>query len=470
MSKKPDYEIFDSLGKYMLKEKGITNSSSEKINNFCNAILRLPDSSTDAENLCKQFVHFFKLLYEEYNDPTISDNRNKYPEFLNYWLNSQFRAKNIKISPESKFYKYFINNYDKYVEENILKDKLYHIEDKYFNKMHMLYEFYKKYNEINEAANGGCTKFLDHCKTNYSEAWKKCFSEKDNPFCSALDGFRKFYDENKHSNLSRCNEEGLSSLPELLSPHSYRDTELEANKISNYLIWPTNNDSSIRTSKIKNTQFSKLYELLLLRYSFLFADNKEDKKYNMLKILQEFFQYCNENRGIPSLILFYKEFLKEYYTKNKDEYDEIYRDCSTSPEHTKSYCKVYEDVSTKYSNHLSTIKNIHDEELNEGTEKLQWLISENSSSVIISQLDKGNNILSNITPILVGTMAGGLSILFLLYKFTPFGSWFYSKILKDAETIYNVNGESDQYLFDYNLEFEMDNTENGKIHFSYHPS
>ncbi|SBT02629.1 PIR Superfamily Protein [Plasmodium ovale curtisi] len=135
----------------------------------------------------------------------------------------------------------------------------------------------------------------------------------------------------------------------------------------------------------------------------------------MLEIVQQFFHYCNENKGNPNLFSFYKEFFLEYYKKNKEKYNTIYEYCSTL-ENTKSYCKDYKDISSLYSNHLSTIKNIHDEELNEGTETLQWLISENSSSAIISQLDKGNNILSNITPILVGTMAGGLSFLFFLYK------------------------------------------------------
>lgn len=67
----------------------------------------------------------------------------------------------------------------KCVEKNILNDKLYHMDDKYFNKIHILYEFYKVYIEINSAVDGSCSKFLNHCKDNYIAAWKRCFSEND---------------------------------------------------------------------------------------------------------------------------------------------------------------------------------------------------------------------------------------------------------------------------------------------------
>lgn len=156
--------------------------------------------------------------------------------------------------------------------------------------------------------------------------------------------------------------------------------------------------------------------MISLQYNFLGGYFEEEKRSGMLDILRQFFHYCNENKGIPKLSSFYKEFIAEYYKNNKEEYGKIYEFCSTLLKNTESYCKIYQHICTHYINHLSTIKNIKQEEIDEGTEALQWLISEYSSAAIILQLGKDNNVLSNITPILVGTVPGGFLILFFLYK------------------------------------------------------
>lgn len=83
----------------MSKEKEIVGNSGEQINKFCATISYISENSADAVTLCKQFISFFTLLHSEYKDTTPVDTSDKYPEFLNYWLNNQFRAKNIKIIP-----------------------------------------------------------------------------------------------------------------------------------------------------------------------------------------------------------------------------------------------------------------------------------------------------------------------------------------------------------------------------------
>ncbi|SBT74193.1 PIR protein [Plasmodium ovale] len=465
------YEIFGDLVKYELKESEIQENSSESVNFFCNAILRLPGSTTDAVNLCKKFVHFFTILNLAYSDPTTTVNSNKYREYLNYWLNSQVRARNISATMKSSFYRYLINNYSKYGTGDKLKDKIYHIDDTYFFRINLLYQLYKIYNELNIGKNKNCSKSIDDFKTCYTVAWKKCFSDKDDNFCSALDGFKKLYESRKNSILTVCSKEGLSSLPQLVQPQLFNDADDGAENIGNHLIMSKINNATVGLSKIKSLKYPKLYELLSLRYNFLLVYYEDEKRCYMMKILREFFLYCNEHRGISNLLSFYKEFFREFYNKNKVEYNEIFNYCSSSTNTPpKEYCTDYLYCSKEFEKHLSTIKDIEEKHFDNGAEALHWLISDNASDSIILQLGKDNNILSNITPMLVGTAAGGLLILFFLYKFSPFGSWFHSKILKNDETLYNFNEESDQYLFENNSEHETNNPNNAKIHLSYNPA
>ncbi|SBS90676.1 PIR Superfamily Protein [Plasmodium ovale curtisi] len=372
MSGKPDYEIFKDLNKNILKEKLIDRNSNGHNDFFCNQIYLHSDYSTDAVNLCKEFVHFFTILNSEYSETITNGTRSKYPEFLNYWLNHQFQARNISTL-KSDFCDILKTNYHIYGAKNTSNDKINIINDPYFTRINLLYELYKTYYELSSGNNPSCSKFLHDCKTHYTVAWKKCFSEDDPQFCDALKTFKQLYEVNKNSFFPLCQIEGINSLPQLVSPQQTKAGDGKSKKI-------------------------------------------EEKRSGMLDILRQFFHYCNENKGIPKLSSFYKEFIAEYYKNNKEEYGKIYEFCSTLLKNTESYCKIYQHICTHYINHLSTIKNIKQEEIDEGTEALQWLISEYSSAAIILQLGKDNNVLSNITPILVGTVPGGFLILFFLYK------------------------------------------------------
>ncbi|SBT55851.1 PIR Superfamily Protein [Plasmodium ovale wallikeri] len=381
---------------------------------FCNQIYLHSDHSTDAVNLCKEFVHFFTLLNSEYSDTITNGTRSKYPEFLNYWLNHQLQARNISTL-KLNFFDILKTYYHIYGAKNTSNDKINIINDPYFTRIYLLYELYKIYYELSSGNNPSCSKFLHNFKTHYTVAWKKCFSEDDPEFCSALKTFKQLYEVNKNSSFPLCQKEGINSLRQLVSPQKTKARDGKSKKIGNYLIYSSYNGATAGLKQIMTKNYSKLYELISLQYNFL----------------------------------------GEYYKNNKEEYGKIYEYCSTLPENTESYCKIYQDICAHYINHLSTIKNIKEEELDQGNEALQWLISEYSCAAIILQLGKDNNILSNITPILVGTVAGGFFILFFL------------KILKSDQTMSNLHEENDQYPLENNSEFYMNNQSDRQIHLSY---
>ncbi|SBT83554.1 PIR protein [Plasmodium ovale] len=455
--------------KHKLRNSQADKYTSDSKNTFCYQLFTILKLSMDSVNLCKDFVSFFTLLNTEYSGAAITGVSNKYPEFLNFWLNRQFRARSISVTPKSTFYQHLINNYKTFEAENKLNNKIHDIDDLHFNKLNSLYEFYKVYYDLKSNNNENCSKFLEHFKKDYTPAWKKCFNENDVEFCKALEKFTKFYEEDKTSISTVCIT-GKSSLPKLLSPRSYQIENKEDKKIGNSLIMGTHNATISGLSKINDKEYSQLHELISLRYNFLAVYNEDEKRSNMLKILQEFFQYCSRNRENSNLFSFFKEFLREYYIKNKSEYGEIYDDCSTSSESIKSYCSIYQGFSEQLRKSLLSINEIEEEDTEDETKIRQSFISYFSSDSIILQLEKDNNLLSNITPILVGTIAGGLLILFFLYKFSSFGSCLHAKILKNEETLYNFNEEIDRDLFENNSELEINNSNNRKIHLSYNPS
>ncbi|SBS92831.1 PIR Superfamily Protein [Plasmodium ovale curtisi] len=468
---KPDYNIFGDLVKHELRSNQADQFSSDYKNTFCYQLFTILNLSIESVNLCKDFVNFFTLLNTEYNDAATTSASNKYPEFLNFWLNRQFQARNISSNDKASIFQILNTNYHEFGAERKLNDKISIIDETYFNKLNLLYELYKIHNSLKSGIRESCANFIKHFKVNYTSAWKKCFTENDDQFCSALDGFQKLYENSRNSMLTVCSKEGLFFLPQLVPPQSSEKAGGGTENIGNHLILSKINNSTVGLSKITSIKYPKLYELLSLQYSFLLVYYEDEKRCYMMKILREFFLYCNEHRGIYNLLLFYKEFFREFYTKNKVEYDQIYNYCSSSTDiPPKEYCTDYLYCKKELGKHLSTIKDIEEKHFDNETEALHWLISDNASDSIILQLGKDNNILSNITPILVGTTAGGLLILFFLYKFSPFGSWLHKKILKNEETFYNFDEENNQYLCENNSELETNNSNNRKIHIYYNPA
>ncbi|SBT55235.1 PIR Superfamily Protein [Plasmodium ovale wallikeri] len=445
------YNIFGDLVKHELRGNKADQFSSDYKNTFCYHLFTILNLSIESVNICKDFVNFFTLLNTEYSGAPITGASNKYPEFLNFLLNRQHRDRNISSNEKASICQILNTNYHELGAESKLNHKISIIDESYFNQLNLLYELYKIHDALKSGIMECCSNFIKHFKVNYTSAWKKCFTENDDQFCSALDGLQKLYENGRNSMLTVCSKEGLFFLPQLVPPQSSED--------------------AVGLSKITPIKYPKLYELLSLQYNFLLVYYEDEKRCYMMKILREFFLYGKEHRGISNLLSFYKEFIREFYAKNKVEYDKIYNYCSSSTDTLqKEYCTDYLYCNKELGKPLSTIKDIEKKHFDIGTETLHWLISDNSSYSIILQLGKDNNILSNITPILVVTTAGGLLILFLLYKFSPFGSWLHKKILKNEETFYNFDEENNQYLCENNSELETNNPNNRKIHIYYNPA
>lgn len=147
----------------------------------------------------------------------------------------------------------------------------------------------------------------------------------------------------------------------------------------------------------------------------LLENNDDINKCNIMEILYEFIKYCNENRNIPSLNSFIKEFFQDFYNGIKGEYEIIYEECSTKTSE-KSYCSKYNELDKQLNVDLYSIKDTIQTQLENKTKSSQHLDSQGLSDGASLYVRGEDNILSNITPIMVGVVVGILFFLFLLYK------------------------------------------------------
>ncbi|SBS99753.1 PIR Superfamily Protein [Plasmodium ovale curtisi] len=466
-NQEPDYDLFEHLGEYLKKETLIDSKEESEKENFCNNEENSALKSNQAVQLCKKFVKYFEILNSAYDDAENSPTFKKYPEYLNYWLNHKLRSISLPEDDTPKFYQNIQENYKECQTKGKLNDKIYQIKKINFNRMNVLYELYKIYYQLKNNSNLECHNYHEKCKENYNLALNKCYSD-DEKICNSLKRFTIFYNAIRSSKLSFCSKEGLPILPKFELPKS-SDRINFTNKIAYRLIKKSKSFSEDGLLNISDSNYPKLKQLLSLNYNMLLENNDDINKCNIMEILYEFIKYCNENRNIPSLNSFIKEFFQDFYNGIKGEYEIIYEECSTKTSE-KSYCSKYNELDKQLNVDLYSIKDTIQTQLENKTKSSQHLDSQGLSDGASLYVRGEDNILSNITPIMVGVVVGILFFLFLLYKFTPIGSWLHRTFLRKEDIMYNYDEENIQNLLENNPYYDNYNSQNGKIHLPYNAS
>ncbi|SBT73468.1 Plasmodium vivax Vir protein, putative [Plasmodium ovale] len=146
-------------------------------------------------------------------------------------------------------------------------------------------------------------------------------------------------------------------------------------------------------------------------------------------------------------------------------YDEVKRDCSTNRSE-KDYCVVIDDIHEAYSKgELSTLK-CHEikeslSDLSEETDFVPGIGGIGSASTQSSS----DNVVVGIFPVL-----GIPLISFVLYKFTPFGTWFKDRLQRNKIFEHNIHEDSSHELSENGFLHSNDESESFMNHIGYLPS
>ncbi|KMZ83336.1 hypothetical protein PVBG_05732 [Plasmodium vivax Brazil I] len=182
------------------------------------------------------FVSLYNYSKRQCQDNLRSKDCEKYPEFMNFWLNYKLKKTGYSEAEQKQFYIEMTSNYEKFIDDNILENKLYVIVEKYFNNMNTLYQLYKMLYSPSELKYKKCDDFMDDFKKIYNEGLKKCYLHGDTNLGNGLESFKKIYESNKLEKLTLCNGPKVPTLPELSLVDTKHNNKLKKSNIASELL------------------------------------------------------------------------------------------------------------------------------------------------------------------------------------------------------------------------------------------
>ncbi|SBS90694.1 PIR Superfamily Protein [Plasmodium ovale curtisi] len=200
--------------------------------------------------------------------------------------------------------------------------------------------------------------------------------------------------------------------------------------------------------------------------------NKEKKLYDYATNFDTIYHKLKDNGSKCTREV--DDYLEEYVK----QYKEIKQECDKTP-NTKNYCKLLKTIHETYDNKLSSVKceniEIYTPEEGDfseggpglGREARAYSRDGGTAELEMQQTSQftGSHAFMTITfPIF-----GIILVLFILYKFTPFGPLVSSRFLKRKIIHDNIDEENLQELLTNAYELEDRNSNRSKNHISYHP-
>ncbi|VUZ99420.1 PIR protein [Plasmodium vivax] len=171
----------------------------------------------DLENICGKFKYLYDLVFPPFDDYASRNNENG--EYLNYWLKKELESQNILSITAQNFYKKLTTNDSSFDNEQHLKDKIHDINTEDLEKMNILYHLNTIFHNIKMTSYDDETKCKSHsteCFQKFTDAIKKCSTDKKDKYCKALKSFKQKYEQLNEDNMfGWCKKEYLSTLPPL---------------------------------------------------------------------------------------------------------------------------------------------------------------------------------------------------------------------------------------------------------------
>ncbi|CAI7723934.1 hypothetical protein PVPAM_000006400 [Plasmodium vivax] len=141
MYKNYNYDVFDYLDVYENLDYQIsTKYVSYQEATFCDNVDFDKNSNFELRKICKQFVTFFKKCLIQYPDTDHQSKNSKYPEYMNYWLRNKLDNTPIYEASKKSFYEKIKDYYNNFDTKDILKHKIFPIDNNSFINMSTLYK------------------------------------------------------------------------------------------------------------------------------------------------------------------------------------------------------------------------------------------------------------------------------------------------------------------------------------------
>ncbi|KMZ88698.1 hypothetical protein PVBG_05554 [Plasmodium vivax Brazil I] len=404
-----DFNIFETIEIY-IKENYESNVKAA----FCESLDYESNTNPDLQlvNTCKRFVTLFDGLIGHCTHNVDELNKKKYPEYMNFWLNYQLFSSAYNKKQKLKFHNELASKYSNFKAESILNNKMFVMDDKYFRNMSIVYKLYKMLYIETERKNTKCDEFLEDFKKLYNEGIKKCYIDGDINLSKELEKFKDLYMKNDLNNVNFCIRENIPILPELSLLESSDKTKLRISNIASELL---QSNSPNLVDKLPKIYYNDLKDLISVHYNLLFEYKKEEQNCLMIRILHQFFQYCNENKDNQKLASFMKEFIDEYYKKHKEEYKKIFEECKGEGKSNK-YCDLFNTWKRKFKTDLSLIQNKPDSYLDYMKKYINGNTADTSSiaNTLSMFLDFAAN--SKYSTTIISIMISFFLCFFFLYK------------------------------------------------------
>ncbi|KMZ91089.1 hypothetical protein PVMG_04861 [Plasmodium vivax Mauritania I] len=242
-----DYGFFKRIEEYFKNEQEVeTSFSSVETSDVCFSFKNDSnfDKVRDPEIICKKFKNLFNTLSSFKKNIQNSPYYNSDCRFINYWLNDKLRNDSTN---DSNYVKKF---YDKLKEDksfdtkNLLKDKIYDIDDRDLKNLRVLYNLYVSLYKIIDKINNKpgsqsymCSFYTNTCIEEYKEAKIFC-NDESMIFCKALDEFRDSYlsVKNDPNDEKGCHLNTSGKLPTDQEILSYRSIVLGGKSKNNMIV------------------------------------------------------------------------------------------------------------------------------------------------------------------------------------------------------------------------------------------
>ncbi|CAG9474664.1 unnamed protein product [Plasmodium vivax] len=181
------------------------------------------------EDLCAKFKCFYRLLFDPLGVNAYKNKENS--EYLNFWLNKEFKKANISSISVPEFYsklKFYDRSFD---SGNKLQQKMFVFGKEELEHMNTLYDMHNIYNTIislHAEDKKTCHEYSEECVEKYTDSIGNCSNIKFTNFCKALKSFKEKYDKINSVPMGICKGKNILPLPpeQIQLEEKVLDTEL----------------------------------------------------------------------------------------------------------------------------------------------------------------------------------------------------------------------------------------------------
>ncbi|KMZ76786.1 hypothetical protein PVIIG_05387 [Plasmodium vivax India VII] len=392
------YQFGDKFKNIYSISKGVLDFEKEYFTNKPENIKRLS----------KVFINLKKYLSNAHVFVSSSYNGDGTCDFMSYLLYDGIRKENNGHCDEETFndFKDFVDSYNKSTTSSMCYDKLKHLEFKVYEKKEALYKLYDMFYELDKQKNWpyvqNVCRILGSLIFNYNKFNEK-FYEKDEELLKKLQKLKPLIEEHTWVSKHNCDAR-LSSLQTLKSEFLERQKQPKIQDAESTLTLLSNQASTVRLERE-----DKLITMPSERES-----QRLDVREEQLELRGHESQITELGvRGVPQT--------RTGGAQTAVEPNGILAEATTFAEGTNYQLNDHRD-SLKYTKPFDEHETYFEQQYRNPTVYPQ--INPNVEGVFVSMKNTLSSIVQNVEPAPILGVSGGMGALFLLFKYTPVGTFF----------------------------------------------